>query len=343
MDNIKSDSRRKLLHTYYVLIILIGVIVVLDICSGGKFTASASITNVLRVSAAPLIIAVPATLLMMTGNIDLSVGGMCSMVAVMYAKLAQTGMALPLAMVIVICAGAGAGWFNGLLVAKLRITPVIATLATMSLYWGIAKILVPQRLNLIKGDMPANMMDYAKGNAFLNIPPSIVVCIIVIAVFILLEKRSTLGKYAIAIGGNITASQLAGINAKFIIWLIFILTGVMTGFAGITYASYMNAGDFNVGSGTEVLVIIAILLGGTSFSGGKGSIHKTVTAVFIMMCLDKGLTLMKVDSYWSMLVNGIVFITALVIANAMTLNEENRRRKEGIEISKSRIISASDQ
>jgi len=339
MEKLKGETGRKILQTYYVLFILIGVIIVLDIFSGGKFTASASIVNVLRVSAAPLIIAVPATLLMITGNIDLSVGGMCSMIAVMYSKLAQTGMELPLAMVIVLAAGAGAGWFNGLLVAKMKITPVIATLATMSLYWGIAKILVPQRLNMIKGDMPENMMDYAKGNAFLNIPPSIIVCIIVIAIFVILERRSTLGKYAIAIGGNITAAQLAGINAKFVIWLVFILTGLMTGFAGITYASYMNAGDFNVGAGTEVLVIIAILLGGTKFSGGKGSILKTVTAVFIMMCLDKGLTLMRVDSYWSMLVNGIVFITALVIANAMTLNEENRRRREGIERSKSRIIT----
>ena len=339
MEKLKGETGRKILQTYYVLFILIGVIIVLDIFSGGKFTASASIVNVLRVSAAPLIIAVPATLLMITGNIDLSVGGMCSMIAVMYSKLAQTGMELPLAMVIVLAAGAGAGWFNGLLVAKMKITPVIATLATMSLYWGIAKILVPQRLNMIKGDMPENMMDYAKGNAFLNIPPSIIVCIIVIAIFVILERRSTLGKYAIAIGGNITAAQLAGINAKFVIWLVFILTGLMTGFAGITYASYMNAGDFNVGAGTEVLVIIAILLGGTKFSGGKGSILKTVTAVFIMMCLDKGLTLMRVDSYWSMLVNGIVFITALVIANAMTLNEENRRRREGIERSKSRIIA----
>ena len=337
MERHNGELRRKILHAYYVLFILIGVIIVLDICSGGKFTATASVINVLRVSASPLIIAVPATLLMMTGNIDLSVGGMCSMVAVMYSKLAQTGLSLPLCMLIVLAAGAGAGWFNGLLVARLRITPVIATLATMSLFWGIAKILVPQRLNMIKGDMPENMMVYAKGDVFLNIPPSIVVCIIAIVIFVILEKKSTLGKYAIAIGGNITAAQLAGINTRFIIWLLFVLTGLMTGFAGITYASYMNAGDFNVGSGTEVLVIIAILLGGTSFSGGKGSILKTVTAVYIMMCLDKGLTLMKVDSYWSMLVNGIVFITALVLDNAITLNEIGRRRKEGIERSLGRI------
>ena len=341
MERLNNEKSRKILHSLYVLFILIGVIIVLDICSGGKFTAVASVVNVLRVSASPLIIAVPATLLMMTGNIDLSVGGICSMVAVMYSKLAQTGMALPLAMLIVLAAGAGAGWFNGLLVARMRITPVIATLATMSLFWGIAKIMVPQRLNMIKGDMPPEMMDYAKGDAFLHIPPSIVVCIIVIAIFVTLEKRSTLGKYAVAIGGNITAAQLAGINARFVTWLLFVLTGLMAGFGGITYASYMNAGDFNVGSGTEVLVIIAILLGGTSFSGGKGSILKTVTAVYIMMCLDKGLTLMKVDSYWAMLVNGIVFISALVIDNAITLNEANRRKKEGIEKSRSRIIGLS--
>ena len=337
MELQKTNIGRKILRGYYVLFILIGVMIFLDLMSGGKFLASASIVNILRVSASPLIIAVPATLLMITGNIDLSVGGMVGMVAVSYTHLALAGLPLPLCMIIVILIAAAAGWFNGFLVAKLKITSVIATLATMSLYWGIAKVLVPQRLNLIKGDLPADFMDFAKGNVFLNIPPSIVICIIVIVVFVILQKKSTLGKYAVAVGGNQLAAQLAGINAKNITWIIYVFTGVMTGFAGITRASYMNAGDPNVGSGIEVIVIIVILLGGTSFAGGKGSILKTVTAVFIMISLDKGLTLMKVDSYWAMLVNGIVFITALVIDNAMTLNEIGSKKKAGIARSLSRI------
>ena len=343
MEIQNTNIGKKILRSYYVLFILIGVMVFLDISSGGKFLANASIINILRVSASPLIIAVPATMLMITGNIDLSVGGMCGMIAVIYTLLAQTGTPLPLCMLIVILIAAGAGWFNGFLVAKLRITSVIATLATMSLYWGIAKVLVPQRLNLIKGDLPADMMDFAKGNVFASIPPSIIVCIIVIVVFVILERKSILGKYAIAVGGNQTAAQLAGINARFVTWLIYVFTGVMTGFAGITRASYMNAGDPNVGSGIEVIVIIVILLGGTSFSGGKGSILKTVTAVFIMVSLDKGLTLMKVDSYWAMLVNGIVFITALVIDNAMTLNEIGNRKKAGVERSLRRIEKPSSE
>jgi ribose/xylose/arabinose/galactoside ABC-type transport system permease subunit len=320
------------------LFILIGVVIFLDLSSGGKFLASASITNILRVSAGPLIIAVPATMLMISGNIDLSVGSICSMTAVIYAQFLKAETPLYLAMAFVVLIAVGAGWFNGFLVAKLRITSVIATLATMSLFWGVAKVLVPQGNIMIKCDVPSEiMMDFAKGNVFLNIPPSMMLCIIVIVVFVVLERKSILGKYAIAVGGNQTAAQLAGINARFITWLLYILTGAMAGFAGITRASYMNAGDMNVGSGLQVIVIIVILLGGTSFSGGKGSILKTVTAVFIMMSLDKGLTLMKVDSYWAMLVNGIVFITALVIDNAITLNEAGRRQKMGIERSLSRI------
>jgi len=344
MATMKNETGKRILRSYYILFILIGVFVVLNLSSGGLFLAQASITNILRVGASPLIIAVPATLLLITGNIDLSVGGMCSMVAVIYAHIVGNTFTLPIlaSMFIVIGVGAAAGWFNGLLVAKLKITSVIATLATMSLFWGIAKVLVPQDKYSITNNMPENMMIFAKSNAILNIPPSMVVCIIAVVIFVILEKKSILGKYAIAVGGNQVAAQLAGINAQKITWIIYVLTGAMTGVAGVIRASYMNAGDMNVGTGLEVLVIIAILLGGTSFSGGKGSILKTVAAVFILVGLDKGLTLMGVPSYWSMLVNGIVFITALVIDNAMTLNEISQRRKAGINRSLSRIEKPAD-
>jgi ribose transport system permease protein len=337
MGMIQNISTGKLIRNSYVLLILIGTVIVLTAFSDGKFITEANIVNILRVSASPLLIAVPATLLMITGNIDLSVGGMCGLIATVFAILAKNGVPLLVAMPIVIILGCGCGWFNGLLVTKLNITPVIATLATMSLYLGAAKLFLPERTDMIKGNMPPEMMEFAKSKALLVLSPSMIVAIIVVVVFVIIQRRSTLGKYSIAIGGNQTAAQLAGINTKMIPWLLYILTGAATGFAGITRASYMNAGDPDVGAGIEVQVIIAILLGGASFAGGSGSVLKTMAAIYIMICLDKGLTLMKVDSYWAMLVNGIVFIAALVINNAIILNEANRKKKRGISDSLKRV------
>ena len=311
----------------YVLLILIGVIVILSIFSEGRFLRSASIVNVLRVSVSPLVVAVPATLLMITGNVDLSVGSTLGLVAVIYAHLAKLGMPLLPAMLIVLIVGLGCGWVNGLLVMNLNITPVIATLATKSLFLGIAKMLIPTDVDIIKGDMPKNMLTFAKGSTIGKIPPSMIVAIIIAILFIIMQMRSTLGKYSVAIGGNRTSAQLAGINVKRTVWLLYLIVGVCAAIAGITRASYMQAGDADVGVGLEVQVILAILLGGASFSGGKGSIPNTVAAVYIMVCLDKGLNLIGVEPYYSMLVNGIVFIGALFVDN-MIKNAEAKTRKQ---------------
>ena len=170
----------------------------------------------------------------------------------------------------------------------------------------------PDGQDMIKYDMPESMNFFAKGSFFLGLPPTVYLTVILIILIILFEKRTTLGKYAIAVGDNRLAAELSGINAVRTVTIIYIAVGAMAALAGATRSSYMSAGDPASGIGIEVDVIIAILLGGTSFFGGEGSVVKTVAGVFILVSLTNGLTMVGVAPYWSILVRGLVFFLALI-------------------------------
>jgi len=163
--------------------------------------------------------------------------------------------------------------------------------------------------------MPEDMNFFSRGDFFLGLPPSVYVTVVLIAIIILFEKKTTLGKYTIAIGDNRMAAELSGINVVKTITIIYIAVGAIAALAGAVRGSYMSAGDPTSGIGIEVDVIIAILLGGTSFFGGEGSVIKTVAGVFILVCLTNGLTMIGVEPYWSILVRGLVFFLALVFEN----------------------------
>lgn len=313
MANNRKLSGSQVISNGYVLIILIGVFLIFSLFSEGRFVSSGSIVNILRISVPVLLISTVATLLMITGNVDLSVGGQLGLCACVFALMMQYGIPFYAGVVIVALLGCLLGFINGFLVMKLNITPVIATLGTMSLFLGIGRLLLQPGLDMIRENMPKDMGFFSRGNFFLNLPPSVYLAVAVIIIFIILQKKTTLGKYSVAIGGNKTAARLSGIDVVKTVWVIYVLIGLVSGLAGVTRASYMLAGDPKSGIGIEVEVIIAILLGGASFSGGKGSIIQTVIAVFIMISLNTGLIMIGVASYWGTLVNGLVFIGALSV------------------------------
>ncbi len=317
MKKVNKSLFINFLKNNYVILLLIVVIAIFTILSKGRFLSEPSVRNILRVSVPTLLIASIATLLMVSGNIDLSVGAVLGISAVVFAILRQSGMNFFLALIIVLVLGCIMGATNGFLVMKLRITSVIATLATMSLFYGFGKFMVPDGQDMIKYDMPKNMIFFAKGNFFLKLPPSVYIAIFLIIIIILFEKRTTLGKYTIAIGDNRLAAELSGINTVRTVTIIYVAVGAMAALAGITRSSYMTAGDPASGIGIEVDVIIAILLGGTSFFGGEGSVIKTVAGVYILVCLTNGLTMVGSEPYWSILVRGLVFFLALIFENVV--------------------------
>jgi ribose/xylose/arabinose/galactoside ABC-type transport system permease subunit len=253
---------------------------------------------------------------MISGYIDLSVGSAMSLSAVVFSLMILNGFPFAAALPITLVLGIGFGLLNGLLVVKLRITPVIATLVTLNLFKGIALLIVPEGEPAIKSiagkAMPAWINYYARKNVLLGLPWAFYIAILVIVALVIVQRKTILGKYAAAIGGNRTAAQLSGINVVRVVWVLYIIVGFFAALAGMARASYMSSGDPLSGDLMELDNIIAVLLGGTAFSGGEGSVAKTIVGALIIMCVTTGL-MTVIPAYWQTWAKGSVLILAVVL------------------------------
>jgi len=311
----------KFLRDYYIYLVLVAIVVVLslanldkfDLFERGNFLNQNNIVNILRVSAPLLTLAGAFTLLMVSGYIDLSVGSAMGLSAVVYASLAINGVPFLPAVLTTVVVGVGLGAINGFLVVKLRITPVIATLITLSLYKGVALLLVGGGVSAIKsvGDMkmPSWFNSYGREPVFLGLPASFWVAVIVTLVLVVAQNRTLLGKYAAATGGNRTAASLSGINTRKVVILLYIVVGVSAALAGIARSSFMSLGDPLSGDGMELSAILVVLLGGTAFSGGEGRVFRSFVGALIIMALTVGM-LTLVPAYFQTLVIGATLLIA---------------------------------
>jgi ribose/xylose/arabinose/galactoside ABC-type transport system permease subunit len=318
-DAVRANIKSLYIYVFLVLIVVVFSVVKLgqvEMFGRGHFLSPDSIVNLLR-SAVPIMTLSGAfTLLMISGYIDLSVGSAMSLSAVVFAWLILNGVAFLPAFLITMIVGVAMGYFNGFLVMKLRITPVIATLVTLNLFKGIALLIVPDGLSAIKGSaeriMPAWINDYGRKDVILGLPWAFFVALAVIAVLVIVQRKTIVGKYAAAIGGNRTSAELSGINAVKWVWVLYIVVGLFAAFAGVARASYMSLGDPLSGDNMELDCIIAVLLGGTAFSGGEGSVAKTIVGALIIMCVTTGL-MTVIPAFWQVVAKGSVLLFAVVL------------------------------
>ena len=301
--------RKATFQSIVTLGILVLIMIILAMLSR-QFMTYVNITNVLRQVAIVIITGSAVTLLMISGNIDLSVGSTVALTGVLAAKFAASGISLELAMILAVIIGGMVGALNGLMVTKLRITPVIATLGTMYVARGLALIFCEGRS--INVGLPVNYSNIGRG-LIGSIPLILIFVIIVAAVFYFVERKTLLGKYSFAVGGNNTAATLSGVNATAIVFLLYTLVGLLAGFSGILLSSRLGAGDPNVGLGFEFDVIVAIVLGGTSLAGGEGSIIGMVIGALVVGFLGNGLNLLGVYSFYQSVFKGIVLVGAVML------------------------------
>lgn len=309
------------LRNYYIYFVLVAVILGLSAANldsyglfeRGNFLYKKNIINILRVSAPLITLAGAFCLLMVSGYIDLSVGSAMSLSAVIYALLAINGVPFVLAFAITVVVGAGLGVINGFLVVRLKITPVIATLITLSFYKGIALLLVQDGVSAIKSGgglkMPSWFNSYGREGVLLGLPMAFWIAVGVILVLVIAQNRTLLGKYAAATGGNPTASTLSGINTNRVVFLLYIIVGVTAALAGIARSSFMSLGDPLSGDGMELNAILVVLVGGTAFSGGEGRVLRSFIGALIIMALTVGM-LTLVPAYFQTLVIGAALLTA---------------------------------
>ena len=289
-----------------------------------RFLSQANILFILRQSSFVIMTGCAVTLLMISGNLDLSVGSTVALTGVVHAFLSQSGVSTELSFILAIGVGVLVGAVNALMVVKLRITPFIATLGTMYIGRGLSYLITDGLV--IRDGLPDNFT-FAGREYFGPFPIPIIVLIIVIAVFLVLEKKSILGKYSIAIGGNSTAATLAGINSGSVVIVLFVIAGAMAGLSGVMMASRLGVGDPNVGIGFEFDVIIAIILGGTSLAGGEGSILGMIIGGLIIGSLGNGLKFLNVFTFFQAVIKGIVLVLAVVLDQKLKSGIRSRKLK----------------
>jgi ribose transport system permease protein len=272
-----------------------------------NFRTFNNMMNIFRSVSINLTIATGMTLVILTGGIDLSVGSivaLCGVVALKF-SLTNPALAIPVALLV----GITAGLINGVLVAFIGLPPFIATLGSMTYLRGIA-FLICNGNSIINNKLPFAWI----GNAYLGPFPWLAILALIIFLFAwFLLRQTTYGRRIYAVGGNLEASKYTGIRVWSILLSVYALSGLFAAFGGVMISSRLYSANGLLGQGYEMDAIAATILGGTSFSGGKGNVTGTIMGALIIGVLNTGLTISGVSYYWQQVVKGIVIILAVVI------------------------------
>jgi rhamnose transport system permease protein len=267
-------------------------------------------------------VALPMTFIIITGGIDLSVGSMMGLTAILLGVFwKNVGLPLPLAVVCAIAASCVAGFFNGLLITRVRVPPLIMTLATLALYRGLAEGISQARS--VRG-YPEWFFVLGQGEV-LGVPTQLWVLFVAVIVFWVVLSRTTFGRSLYAIGHNETAARYSAIKVDRIKLVIYTLSGLMAGIAGAIFVSRVSTTRSDMGTGLELDVIAAVVLGGTSIFGGVGTIAGTVLGFTLIQLLKNGLSLTGVKGDATIVVIGTVLILSILITNFL----QHRRGSDG--------------
>jgi len=251
------------------------------------------------------IVAAVLTMVMVTGEIDFSIGGNIGLTACLTALLLEKGLPGWLVVVIALAAGAAMGAFNGMLVTGVGVNSIIATIGTMFIWRGIGYTLTNGESILAMNPV----IDFiGRGFIFKVIPFPIVILVIIFVIAYVVMDHSKWGRKIYAIGSNPLASFLSGINVKKIKFISFLLCGITASLGGLVLTSLTAVGMPQHGQGLELLIISAIILGGTALGGGRGSILGTLAGVFILSVLYNFLTIMNIYYFYMQIVQGTVLI-----------------------------------
>ncbi len=308
MDKIKRSG----IFTYGILIFLIVLFIALSI-SSPYFLTIDNLTKVLRQVAVVGIVTVSMTMVILTGGIDLSVGSMLGLTSVILAKLMVSGVSVPIAIIITLIFGMILGLFNGFLINKIKISPLISTLGTMTIYSGITYIITGG--GTIFG-FPKGFEFIGQGY-FLGIPVPIIILVITYAIGFFILNNTRFGRYIYGIGSNERASILSGVDVVKIKYTVYMLSGLLSSIASVVMLSRINSALPNTGTGLEFDVVTAVVLGGISVNGGEGKLQGVIIGLLIIGILSNGMILLGVGEYFQTVVKGVVLLMAVGIDNVV--------------------------
>jgi len=314
-----NANAKELFKKLQPLIALAVMVFALSLLSHNFLTLSNQRNILLQISV-NLCLSIGMTLVILTGGIDLSVGSIFAFGGAVAAGLLKNGLTLkhfgvvlqftPLGAVIGgIVVGIGLGLFNGLVVTRLKLQPFIATLGMLSIGRGLTM--------LWTGGFPitdlGSKFDFIGVGSWLGIPMPVWITAALVVLFHFVSRRTQLGRYIYAVGGNEKASAFSGLNVNRVKLWVYALGGALAAVAGLILTARLDAADPKAGTGYELDSIAAVVIGGTSLFGGRGSILGTVLGCLIIGVLNNGMFLLNVSPFWQLVVKGLVIIAAAAV------------------------------
>src|SRR5579863_6093459 len=316
-------QRAALLRAAGVVVGLIALLVIVNIATHGDFLAPGNVLNILRQIAVNAILATGQTFVIITAGIDLSVGSLVALTGVLMAGTLAHGtiawLAMLFAIVVGLGVGAAAGLINGIPVVRFGLPPFITTLAMMLMARGLAFMYTngaPIEIdNNAFDDLGTGLLFPALGRLanIPGIPVPVVVMLIVVVVASFVLGQTRFGRYVYAIGGNEEAARLSGISVAGVKLSVFVISGALAGLASLLLAARLNSGIPQSGQGYELQAIAAVVVGGTSLMGGRGSIGGTFVGALLIGVLYNVMNLLNVQSYAQEVVLGAVILVAVLL------------------------------
>ena len=292
---------------------LLGLIILIIIVSvlNPSFLEPLNILNLLRQVSINALIAFGMTFVILTGGIDLSVGSILALSSAFVANMLVAGFDPVLAIIIGCLLGGVMGMINGIMITKGKMAPFIATLATMTIFRGLTLVYTDGNPITGLGDSMTFQL-FGRGYQF-GIPVPAITMIITFAILWIVLNKTAFGRKTYAIGGNEKAAIVSGIKVSRVKIMIYSLAGLLSALAGAILTSRLNSAQPTAGTSYELDAIAAVVLGGTSLSGGRGRIVGTLIGALIIGTLNNGLNLLGVSSFYQMVVKGIVIVIAVLI------------------------------
>lgn len=311
--NIKESGN---IERYTTIFGLVGIFIVSSIISP-VFLKPANLMNILRQIPINGFMALGMTIVILSGGIDLSVGGVLSLSSVATALLLMQFGVIPTVIMIIII-GASMGFINGFILSRWDLEPFVVTLGVQTIASGLAFYWSNGRTVIID-NVPDSINALSNANIG-PIPLSIILMSVAYIFMWFILKKTVFGRYIYAIGGNEEVCYLSGVNLKLVRLLIFVISGVTAAIAGIFHVSRISVGDPASGATVTMFVIASVIVGGTKFNGGRGGVGLTIIGLLVIGILNNILNLIGVSYYFQMVIQGIIIISAVLVTSS--------RRKE---------------
>ncbi len=329
-NRINIQTIREFSSRNAIVLVLAGLVIVIGIIQNSFFTLE-NLVNIMRISSVRLIIALGVGGILITGGTDLSAGRTVGLSAVIVASLVQRPdyasklfpdlpyLVLFIPIIVAVLAGVLVGVINGICVAFLKVPPFIATLGSMVIVWGAASLYVdrPPRGAQPIGGLRSDFTDIGTGSLGFGstwvIPTLILIAFVIFIFYWVMLNKTRLGKNIYAIGGNVSAANVSGVNVKKNLMIVYTLGGALYGLAGVLLAARSGGATNNYGQMYELDAIAAAVIGGVSTSGGIGTAGGILTGVLIFEVLNNGLVVLGVSAYWQQVIKGIIIIAAVAL------------------------------